>query len=108
MSGYISADDFLTGILGEPIDLDVPGLGRVQIKPLSMLEVKQMREQYGADGMGLTVGAVAMGMVAPKLDKEQAARLWEARPGPLTTIGQRILEISGMTEDAPNAVGAGS
>lgn len=97
---YLSAGDFLAGIMGKAEDYSVPGVGKIRIRPLGMAEVRELYNKYGNDNLGLTLGAVAASMEEPKLSEGQVAQLERAMPGPVTELAQRIMQLSGMIPDA--------
>jgi len=99
MSGkYLSAADLLTGIMGTPEDYDVPGVGVVRLRALTVAEVQALYRQHKDDSMALMVGSIEYGLVEPKLDADGAQQLMNAAAGPVTKLAQRIMQISGMSE----------
>jgi hypothetical protein len=117
MSGsYVSATDFLQGILGEPVDYEVPGVGVVQLRALTVAEVRQINQKHGGDSTGIMLATVAVGLVQPALTAEQLQQLDQARAGIVADIAERVMQLSGMVETLPaakgedlgNAVGGGS
>lgn len=102
MSGsYISADDFLTGVLGQAADFEVSGVGTVQVRSLTFAEVRSINQAHKGDEEGIALAAVVTGLVQPALSAEQAARLEQARPGVVAELSQRIMQLSGMMDDLP-------
>lgn len=99
MSNYISADDFLTGILGTSEDYVVPTVGTVRIRPLTMAEARALSQKYGGDTFGLTIGAIVAGLEQPRLTEEQVAQLERGAAGPMSELAQRIMALSGMITD---------
>lgn len=117
MSGsYVGAADFLAGILGEPVDFEVPGVGLVQLRPLTFAEVRQINASSNGDVGAITLATVGTGMVQPALSADQLKQLDGARAGVVGKIAERIMQLSGMAETLPaaqgedlgNAVGGGS
>lgn len=100
MSGkYLSQADFLTGILGTPEDFDVPGLGLVQLRALTVAEVSQINKDAGDDNMAQMTGAIAHGLLAPKLDEAAISQMrTSGAAGYVMKIATRIMELSGMIE----------
>lgn len=107
MSKYLSTDDFLAGILGEEVEYEIEGLGTVLIRSLQTVEVQRLRKQY-EDEVDMMLGAVMLGLVEPKLQPEHITQLQAAKPGVLNSLGNRIMQISGMVEDAEKKAGSGS
>jgi hypothetical protein len=96
---YLSPDDFLRGTLAEPVDLDVPPLGTVRVRGLTVGEVSTIRRSARADGAQLLMQTIALGMVEPQMTAEQLL----AAPAGMATvferIGVRIAELSGLSDD---------
>lgn len=113
---YLSADDFLGGILGQPVDHEVAGLGTVQVRSLTFTEVRDLSRKHKGDEVSLTLAIISTGLVQPVLSADQAAQLGQARPGVIAELSQHIMEISGMVDllpeaqadDLGNAAGGGS
>jgi len=93
---YLTADAFLTGILGTSEDYILPTIGTVRIRPLTMAEARALSAKYGGDTFGLTIGAVAAGLEQPRLTEEQIAQLERGAAGPMSELAQRIMALSGM------------
>ena len=117
MSGkYVSAGDFMAGIMGTPEDFDVPGVGVVQLRSLTVAEVRTINQQHAGDNTGIMLATVGTGLVQPVLTAEQLQQLDGARAGAVADIAERIMQLSGMVETLPaakaedlgNAVGGGS
>ena len=108
MNTYLTADDFLTGIAGTNEDFVIPGLGKIQIRSLSVMDVRRIDKEAGGDPMQMGLLMVQTGMVTPKLTAEQAARLQDSHPGIVAGISKRISVLSGLSEDAEKKVGSGS
>lgn len=98
---YVSADDFLAGILGETVDYELAGVGLVQVRTLTFAEVRELTRRHQGDVEALTLGAVALGLVQPALTAEQAARLEQAKVGVIAELSGRIMQLSGMVEGLP-------
>jgi hypothetical protein len=105
---YLQLDDFLTGITGGTTDMEIPGLGTIQVRALEFGEVQAIRTKAGDDEMQLSLHSVLVGMVAPALSEEHLTALHKARPGVIAAISTRILELSGMTDNSEKKVGIGS
>ncbi len=102
----LSKRDFLDGIVGKAVDLEVEGLGTVKVKSLTVLQMKELQTQYEGDEIGAAIGAVVKGMVEPSLDEDDVPTLYNAIPGTVMQISKRIMELSGLAveenEDSPN------
>jgi len=107
---YLSADDFLAGVMGEAVDYQVKGLGWVKVRPLEYAEVQKLYSKYEKDVMALTFHVAVAGIAEPKLSEDQVKQLEKARAGVITDISKRIMELSGMSEAAEleNLAGSGS
>ena len=105
---YLTSDEFFSGIVGKAEDYDVPGLGTVQIRPLTLAESRQLSQAHENDEVGLTIAAVQMAMVKPALPPEAIEKLQNAAAGKFMAIANRVMQLSGMAEDSENLVGGGS
>jgi len=108
MSNYLSANDFITGIAGTSEDYDIPGVGVIQIRSISVMDVRRIEKEANGDPMAMGLMMVVAGMVNPKLTPEDTARLEESHPGIVGAISKRISVLSGLSEDAEKKVGSGS
>lgn len=108
MSTYLTANDFLTGIAGTSEDFEIPGLGMIQIRSLSVMDVRRIDKEAGGDPMQMGLLMAQVGIVNPKLSAEQAARFQDSHPGILAAISKRISVLSGLSEDVEKKVGNGS
>lgn len=105
---YLSADDFLTGIAGTTVDFEIDGLGTIQIRSLSVMDVKRISAEANGDPMVMGLKMAQAGIVTPALTPEQAERLQDSNPGVVAAISKRIAELSGMSEEVEKKVGDGS
>lgn len=108
MTTYLSADDFLTGITGGTEDFEIPGIGKIQIRSLSVADVKTIDAKAKGNEIDAGLLMAAAGIVEPKLSAEQLEKLQSARPGIIAKISRRVSQLSGMTAEADPLVGAGS
>ena len=108
-NGYVSLDDFLAGITAKPVDLDVPGLGRVQVRGLTALEAQQL-EQYRENDQDIMVQAVYRGLVNPKLSEAHVQALYDGSVAKIRVMWARIAQLTALGEagDMEKKVGAGS
>lgn len=108
MTNYLSAEDFLAGILGQEEDFSVPGLGTVRIRPLTTVEAGKVFA-YAESGQRIAA-AVGLALVEPKLTEEEAQQLLHAAAGKMAPLVQRVLALAGMVgdEEAESLAGAGS
>jgi len=109
----LSAEDFLAGILGDPVPLTVPNLGTVMVRGLTLFERKSLAPLFkGEDNNAdITLKVVAMGMVEPKLSEKDVERLWKADNAKLQVIGQKIMAMSAVPDEQDTLekkVGSGS
>lgn len=114
MGKYLSKADFLAGITCQPVDFEVPNLGWVKLRSLTTLESGEMNKRYGGDGIAMMLFATQVGLIEPAFDASELEQLGQARPGVIQAISDRILELSGITddkatqEDLEKKVGSGS
>ena len=100
MSGsfYLTPDDFLRGMLAEPVDFEVEGLGLVRVRGLSVAEVARAKQAANGDTILLMVHMIALGMVEPALSAQQMLALRAGMTPRFEAIGVRIAELSGLAE----------
>jgi len=101
-----SAPDFLAAITGGTEVFEVGGV-TVELRSLTFAEVQRLANQYQGDATEMAFQALALGLVSPVLTPEQLGQVRDGRPGPLMKMAQRVMQISGMTEDTENFPGAG-
>lgn len=97
-----SAVDFLAAVAGKTELFEVAGV-TVELRSLDYTEVGELRARHGDDFVEMSMQAILLGLVSPKLDEAQLAQLRHSRPGPLAEIAARITEISGLSDDGPGA-----
>lgn len=102
-----SAVDFLAALAGETEIFETSGLA-VELRSLTFAEVQQLGTKYKNESTEMAFQALALGLLSPKLDAEQLATLRVGRPGPLMKIAQRVMQLSGMTEDEGGSPLAGT
>ena len=98
MPRYLTPDDFLRGVLLEPVDLDTQ-IGTVRVRGLTVAEVTDIKRLSRNEPAQLLVQTIALGMVEPQMSAEQ---LMAAPAGMATvyeSIGVRIAELSGLSDD---------
>lgn len=98
MPRYLTTDDFLRGVLIEPVEFNT-SIGTVRVRGLTVGEVTDLKRNSHNDGAQLLVQTIALGMVEPQMTAEQ---LMAAPAGMATvyeTIGVRIAELSGLSDD---------
>lgn len=112
---YVSRDDFLKALTITEEDFEVPGLGTVRIKPLSLSDRAAIQKaNTGKDGqldvLEMQTAALIAGMVEPKLTGDDVTALRAGRPGVIDAITLRVMETSGMepSETFEKKVGSGS
>ncbi len=103
MSKYLSKADFLAGITCKPVDFEVEGLGTIRVRGLSTLESDQIGKAAKGENIGLMVRTAHAGLVEPKLDESDVDALWQGAPGIINKIAEKVMQLSGITEDKPAA-----
>lgn len=106
---YISASDFLAGIIGQEEDVELAGLGTVRIRPLTAVEASQLYE-VTKQPAELALRAVGMALVQPKLTEEQVQQMFSGAAGKMTPLIQRVMTLAGMgaAETTEGLAGTGS
>lgn len=82
------------------VDVELPGLGTVKVRPLTRAEAIKLRGvELQVDEMEQTL--LSLAMVEPKMTKDQVRQWQEVAPaGELEPIGEEIIRISGMDKVA--------
>lgn len=93
---YLSEQDFINGTLLRPVDFDVPGLGWVQVRGLSSVEIDDLTTKYQDKPIIMAVEAVVIGLVTPKLSEAGVQALHNGKPDIVEALSTRILELSGQ------------
>lgn len=93
---YLSEADFTDGVLLRPVDFEVPGLGWVQVRGLSSIEIDDMTTKYKDKPILMAVEAVVLGLVTPKLSPAGVEALRNGRSDAVEAMSMRILELSGQ------------
>lgn len=93
-----NAIDFLAAISGGTELYEVEGV-TTEIRSLTFAEVQQMGVKFADNNYEMTFQVVVAGLVTPKLDVSQVEQLRQAKPGAITKLSSRIMQLSGMTED---------
>lgn len=105
---YLSASDFLAGIVGQEEDVEIAGVGMVRIRPLTTVEAGKVFQVQDAGER--IAAAVGMALVEPKLTEDETRQLLHAAAGRMAPLVQRVLALAGMmdTEEAASLAGGGS
>ena len=107
MSKYLSADDFLKGIIGEEEDFEIEGVGTIRIRPVGMGEAMRISSVALTDAERF-VQLLSRAIVSPQLDETQVQALYGATADKLRPILDRISAMTGKAEDADPLAGGGS
>jgi hypothetical protein len=93
----VDKEDLFKPLLLEE-EFEIPGRGKVTIRPMTREELHRLRNQDSGDSERNTLAAC---IVNPRLTVGEV-RLWqEAAPaGEISPIIKRIMEISGLGEEA--------
>lgn len=107
---YLSTADFLNGITLEPVDVEVKGLGTVQVRGLTAMEMARITDRAKGDSAEVMVLAAYYGLVQPRLTEDDLPALRGAAALRFAPIMQRIMELSGQgdAEKTEGEVGGGS
>jgi len=104
---YLTKADFLAGITLKPQDLEIDGLGTVQVRGLGLAEMNEIRAAIGDNELLLVVHGAHRGLVNPQLSLEDLALLGQANPLVVSEIGKKVFEISGMGQEVGDSPLAG-
>jgi hypothetical protein len=98
---YLSAQDFVTALEGKTVDFDT-GKGLVKLRGLSVSEVKEMKaaQVEGASGVDSLPLLVSRGLAEPRLTEDAVNTLAAGAFDLVNEMAQRIMELSGITDNA--------
>lgn len=110
MSSYINKSDFLAALAGIPVDYDAPGIGKVKIRGLTILESNTLNAKHNGDGAAIMCEAITLCVVEPALSTDDVGAIQRGLPGLVTEIGNKIMVLSGIRtdEDLEKKAGSGS
>lgn len=94
----IGGADFINGMLLRPVLHEVPDLGWIKVRGLSVLEIEELRGKHPNGGIGMMVAGIEFGLVEPTPTAEIIDAIRNGNPGHVNNISQRILELSGQGE----------
>jgi hypothetical protein len=89
--------DFLNAICGKAVKRTIEGI-EVEVKSLTVLEVQQI--QAIKDPFEQSLQMVLVGLINPKLDKEDMETLKKAQAGFIGKLAKEITKVSGLDSDS--------
>jgi hypothetical protein len=92
----INKSDFLKGIKGQNVTLEVEDVGQVVVKGLSVDELQEIQGLANGDDLRAALLTIIYGLVEPKLDIEDIDFVKSATPKVVNTIATKISELSGL------------
>lgn len=99
MSSYINKNDFLAALAGIPVDYELPGVGKVKVRGLTLLESNELQRKYNGDGLAVMCEAITLCVVEPKLDASDVAAIQRSQQRLVLELGHKIQVLSGMVQD---------
>jgi len=99
MSSYINKSDFLAALAGIPVDYELPGVGTVKVRGLTLLESNELQRKHGNDGAAVMCEAITLCVVEPKLDAADVEAIQRGQQGIVVELGNKILTLSGLKQD---------
>ena len=106
---YLTSADLFAAATGQTVDFDVPGIGTVKLRSLTVLEFSDIT-RGDKDKPRMMAMTVSAGMVEPSLSYDELMGLRAGAIRIYDTIAQRILELSALadSESLGNFPGGGS
>lgn len=98
LSSYINKSDFFAAITGKPVDYEIDGVGLVQVRGLTSLELAEIQSK-NMNPVQISLDAVRRCLVAPALDASDIDLLGQAKPGVIQKIADKILVLSAVKPD---------
>lgn len=95
--GYLSASDLLAAAVGETTDFDLPGLGTVKLRSLTVMEYASLLKDAVNDPIMTNMRTVALGMVEPALSLDELLALRAGVISSFVPAAQRIAELSALS-----------
>lgn len=100
----VSAAEMLAALVGQPVPLDVDGLGTVRVRGLTLLEYERILAEVGESEVQTLLNTVAAGLVEPALTSEELAQAGMQSVAVLRPIFDRILTLSALNPETEKAV----
>lgn len=94
--GYLSAADLLAAAVGETTDFELPGLGTVKLRSLTVLEYATLLREAASDPVMTNMKTVALGMVEPALSLDELLALRAGAIASFVPAAERIAELSAL------------
>lgn len=105
----VSKADFFAALKREEKYYDLPGVGTVKIRGMSVAEAQRLYQAHEKSRPDLVVAVVQTCMTEPQLAEEDAQALYDAKAGPVTKLFEEIMAMSAdPTEELAGEAGAGS
>ena len=99
MSSYINKSDFLAALAGIPVDYELPGVGTIKVRGLTLLESNELQRKHNNDGLAVMCEAITLCVVEPKLDAADVAVIQRSQQRLVLELGHKIQVLSGMVQD---------
>jgi hypothetical protein len=108
MGKYLTAEDFLKGIVGAEEDVEIPGVGTVRVRAPGKMDA--MRASLTAtDDVDRVIKMLAISIVEPPLTEEQARALYQATADKIDPVLDRLFALAPRPDDdIEKKVGDGS
>lgn len=91
---FATAAEFLKAIEIQPEPFEVPDLGWIEVRSLTMDEIGHIRSAYKDDAVQQVILAVATGVVTPPLSEEAVSAMHKGKSKVVTTISNKIFELT--------------
>lgn len=99
MSSYINKSELFAALTGKPVEWDAPGIGKILLRGLTIQEFDAIRNKPDTDNIRMMLEWITLCLVEPKLDASDVEQLWQAKPGLIQPLGDKIAVLSGIKED---------
>lgn len=107
---YLTKADLLAGITLKPQDLEIEGLGLVQVRGLGLAELDEIQVQANGRDLLLALYGAQRGLINPQLSTEELNQLAYGDAQIVSNIAERVFSLSarGDRKEIDPLVGNGS
>lgn len=98
-----SADDLLAFLAQETFEYPLGNGKHAVIRSLSYAEVQMGLKKHRDDEIELSIYALKHGLVSPQMTDAQFDQVRAGRAGAVADLANKIMQISGMMQDAKDA-----
>jgi hypothetical protein len=95
----LTAEEFLAALVGQPVEIQIDGLGTVRARGLTQLEYERIASETGKSDVLTMHRTIQAGLVEPALTMEQLAQIGLHKTGVIKPLFFKILSLSADNEE---------